>query len=367
MLLLHSSDEMYGSDRMLLEFLGALPADRRRRAVVWLPVDVPHGQFTLCQQLAERGIAFEHVDLPVIRRRYLNVRGMTGIGRRLAALRQRLRQADPEMVVLATSAVLPAAWALPRSSDRLLVLHLQEVWEGGQGAMLGLLARRVDRVVAISEAARRGVPPSVQGRTTVVPNATADPGAWRPIEPEGAGPLAFLVASRWMPWKGHEVLLRAWDLAGSPGRLVILGGPPAAGAATDVEGLVASAAQPETIQVIGEVADVDPYLREADVMVVPSVRDEPFGLVAIEAFARGRPVVASDNGGLREIVVEGAGWVVPPNDEHALAARLSSLSRAEVAAAGVAARRRFEAHYSRPAFVAGLRAALGLADSGPSA
>lgn len=64
----------------------------------------------------------------------------------------------------------------------------------------------------------------------------------------------------------------------------------------------------------------------ATVVAVPSVWEEPFGLVAVEAMAHARPVVASNVGGLAEIVVDGeTGLRVPPNDPAALAGALERL------------------------------------------
>lgn len=59
--------------------------------------------------------------------------------------------------------------------------------------------------------------------------------------------------------------------------------------------------------------------RSARVAIVPSLY-EPFGLVALEAMASGTPVVASDTGGLREIIADGiSGLCFPPGDAGALA------------------------------------------------
>lgn len=64
----------------------------------------------------------------------------------------------------------------------------------------------------------------------------------------------------------------------------------------------------------------------ADVVVVPSIWQEPFGLVAVEAMAHARPVVASAVGGLADIVRHGeTGFLVPPSDPAALAAHLETL------------------------------------------
>jgi glycosyltransferase involved in cell wall biosynthesis len=67
-------------------------------------------------------------------------------------------------------------------------------------------------------------------------------------------------------------------------------------------------------------------LRRSLFSVAPSLWPEPFGLVALEAAAAGKPIVATDMGGLRDIVVEGeTGLVVPAEDRDALAAAMQKL------------------------------------------
>lgn len=63
-------------------------------------------------------------------------------------------------------------------------------------------------------------------------------------------------------------------------------------------------------------------MRESDIMVIPSL-EEAFGLVALEAMANGTAVLASNAGGLKEIVVDGEnGMFFIPNDEKDLALKL---------------------------------------------
>ena len=96
-------------------------------------------------------------------------------------------------------------------------------------------------------------------------------------------------------------------------------------------------------------------------MVVPSDQPEPFGLVAIEAFARGRPVVASDAGGLADIVTDGVdGWLFPPRDVAALTEVLRGLSRERVAVAGARARETYERRFTQARYAAAWSAAVGL-------
>ena len=66
------------------------------------------------------------------------------------------------------------------------------------------------------------------------------------------------------------------------------------------------------------------HYAAADVCVAPSLY-EPFGLVATEAMACGTPVVVSDTGGLREIVVDGSGLTFPPRDAEQLADRIAEI------------------------------------------
>jgi glycosyltransferase involved in cell wall biosynthesis len=83
--------------------------------------------------------------------------------------------------------------------------------------------------------------------------------------------------------------------------------------------------------------------------VVPSVWAEPFGMVALEAMAAARPVVASRVGGLSDLVVDGeTGLVVPPNDPVALAHALERLiARPDLREhLGAAARRRVAAFHA---------------------
>lgn len=64
----------------------------------------------------------------------------------------------------------------------------------------------------------------------------------------------------------------------------------------------------------------------ADVVVIPSVMEEAFALVALEAMASGKPIIASATGGLPEVVLPEAGLLVPPGDEAALERAMLALA-----------------------------------------
>jgi glycosyltransferase involved in cell wall biosynthesis len=109
--------------------------------------------------------------------------------------------------------------------------------------------------------------------------------------------------------KGFADLLQAWD--GSLGRLVVVGDGPLRAQAD------ARAAQDPSVRVLGALPwqDCMEVLRSARALVVPARSYEAFGLVVVEAFAHGVPVVASRIGALAELVADGhTGALAAPGD-----------------------------------------------------
>jgi glycosyltransferase involved in cell wall biosynthesis len=74
-------------------------------------------------------------------------------------------------------------------------------------------------------------------------------------------------------------------------------------------------------------AQIDAELEGAWALVAPSLWAEPFGMIALEALARGVPVVATSGGGFDETVNEPlTGILVPPGDDRALADALIAVA-----------------------------------------
>jgi len=101
-----------------------------------------------------------------------------------------------------------------------------------------------------------------------------------------------------------------------PARLVIVGDGPDLGL---IERRAAELGVADRVTLAGERHDVRDHLAEADVFLLPSTL-ESFGVAALEAMAMGVPVVATDVGGLPEVVAHGeTGLLVPVGDVDALA------------------------------------------------
>ena len=372
----HPSDEMYGADRVLLEVVDLLTADGADRAdgtdgtdgtdgsvEVWLPTDVPYPRHELSSELVRRAVPVHHTDLPVLRRALMRPGALPALAGRAWRTHRRLRQARPDVVYLNTSASLLLAPAA-RAVGAHVVVHVHETWTRLERLVLGPFLRACQTVVAVSAAVAEGLPLPAD-RVAVVHNGFEVPPAGDGVAQRaslGAGPddVVALVASRWNGWKGHETLLAAWaGLDREDLHLVVLGGPPPSGSSVDVAAIAATLPPERHVHVVGETDDVAAWIAASDVVLVPSTRPDPLPTIAIEAAALGRAVLASDSGGLPDIVADGVtGRLVPTGDVAAWRAALAPLDRAHLAEQGEHARRRFDAMFTRAAFRARLGGVL---------
>ena len=190
-------------------------------------------------------------------------------------------------------------------------------------------------------------------------NAIPDPGPSRPPPQTGA----ILALGRLAEEKGFTTLLSAMPMvldAVPDARLTLAGrGPDKASLADQIANLGLESAvdlrdwfHPDAVH---------EAMSSADMVVMPSHWHEPFGLVALEAAWAARPCIASDMGGLPEIVANGTtGTLVPAADPEALAkaitAMLSDPQRARTM--GEAARERAAACFPFDAMVDDYRACL---------
>jgi glycosyltransferase involved in cell wall biosynthesis len=168
-----------------------------------------------------------------------------------------------------------------------------------------------------------------------------------PTDPPAEPRLA--VVGRLIPIKAHDVLLAALTRVREElpeATLEIAGEGPLD---AELRATVTRLGLRDAVSFLGRVAPAAPVFERSAVVVVPS-RGEGFGMVALEAMERGRAVVASDVGGLPEIVEDGVtGIVVPPDEPEVLAAALLGLLRdpARAAAMGAAGRDRALAAFSQ--------------------
>ena len=139
-----------------------------------------------------------------------------------------------------------------------------------------------------------------------------------------AGPIVLTVAAL-VPEKGVGDLLTAARhvLAACPdATFLVIGEGSLAGTLRDQ---AREAEIEKNLRFLGMQGDVSDFMRLADVVVVPSVWQEPAGLATIEAMASGRPVVATRVGGIPEYLGEGAGILVEPKSPQQMASAIVTL------------------------------------------
>lgn len=212
---------------------------------------------------------------------------------------------------------------------------LPERWRGEVMKALSLAsARRADRVLAISEAARDDFVATIPldpSRIDVVPLAVTDGGGARPTpEPElrarlriGDGPLVLCVAQKRRHKNLHSLIRALAAMAREDVQLVLPGRP------TDYEAELRALAA--GLGVGGRVhfpdwvseEDLEGLYAAAACFVLPSLM-EGFGLPILEAMRRGVPVACSDRSALREVAGDAAA-LFDPEDPRAIAASIGRI------------------------------------------
>jgi glycosyltransferase involved in cell wall biosynthesis len=377
-LYLHSTSEIGGSDISLLRIVEGLDRSRFEPSVV-LPSDGP-----LVAPLRDRGC---RVTIVPAMRKLTSRRGGSYLARyaanypRAVSEIARLARREGAAIIHTNTIHNLYGFAAARVSRLPHVWHVREiVWQSATLRRLEqfLVTRFSDRVIVTSDAVAESIFNSPNGTRLAhvrkVPNgvdvdrftpANDRTGVRRELAIDNDTPLVGIVC-RLDVWKGVDTFLRAAQIcrATRPDvRYVVVGGP--------IEGVESYADELRTLADTLGLADVVrftgwrfrpeemPQLHAAlDVYVLASKQPEPFGLVLLEAMATGRPVVATNHGGPREICVhEETGLLVPPDDPRVMADAILRLvgDPARARAMGAAGRRRVETHYTQQRMVEGLQ------------
>jgi len=208
--------------------------------------------------------------------------------------------------------------------------HASEFYGTGKGTMLAAgtaisdpwVRRQVDLFVSVSSVV--GELCRVAGRPDhrVIPNFVPElPPPPDPEEPR----LGFLPVGEFALYfgdisedKGAGVLLDAHARLGAGAPPLVMIGRRNLDRLDGAPGVIAPGPVPHPLAIEA--------VRRSAFTVAPSIWAEPFGIVALEAGAAGKPVIASASGGLRDVVVDGeTGYLLPPGDVGALSEAMAGL------------------------------------------
>lgn len=176
----------------------------------------------------------------------------------------------------------------------------------------------------------------------------------------GAEDILLVSVGRLVGWKGTRVVIEA--LAGLPSRFryVMAGDGPEK---PELEALAARLGVANRVHFAGAVPhdSLPQLLSMCNLCLQPSLGEEAFGISVVEAMACGLPVLASDNGGLPEIVIDGeTGRLLPPGDVPAWISAIAAFGNepAVLERLGRAARQRAEDEFTWSANAAKLEQVL---------
>jgi glycosyltransferase involved in cell wall biosynthesis len=346
-LFLHASDEMYGSDKVMLWLLERIDRGLLSPTVI-LPKDVPPNG-PLSAALRERGIPVIHMHLAVLRRRYSKPIPFALYLLKIAYSTLRIagiivaRRFD--VVQTNTAAVLPGAFAA-KLTARPHIWHVHEtiVQPRRVAALIAwLLPRFSYRVIAVSQAVKAnlsGLEPKNLEKCAVIyngldPSGFGDTSSRESIRSAwGVGPGEILVGmlGRISVPKGQIFLIEAARKAAAENprlRFVLVGGP-IPGNENQLEDLLArvrSYGLSDRIRFEGFRPDIGPVLSAFDIFVLPSVWPDSFPTVVLEAMAARKPVIATGTGGSVEMIDEGkTGYIVSHLDPGPMATRILELA-----------------------------------------
>ena len=326
----HASADRYGSDRSCYELVSG--ARRAGHDVeVLLPYEGPLAAWFRADGVTvhiQTGVILRRADLrlaqiPMYTPRLISA--LIGLIR-FGARNDRFELVHAHCAPNLSGYVLSRLWHVP------LVWQLHEILTGRSEKLLfGSFLRAADLIVANSTATKSQLSRHLRARTIVAYSGLrVSPNISERIPLQG-DTARIVCVGRLNRWKGQDVLIKAVREVRSRGLnavLYLIGGSfrnqPHFEQALRL--LVEKLEMSNDVIFLGERLDAQELMAKADLIVLPSVHPEPFGRVMIEAMALGRPVIATDGGGPREVIEDGVnGLLVPMGSESAMATAIGYL------------------------------------------
>ncbi len=341
-LIVHSSADLYGSDRSLLDLV------RNCGSGVHVTVVLPENGI-LVKELVSEGVTVEIGEVCKIQRDMFSPFGVVKV--LLSALRTvrflgKIRpQGGFDLVYSNTLAVIGGAicarlWGVPH------VWHVREIMSSSRlftTVFRFLVSRFSIKVVCNSGQTLSWINPVGNSSKYQViwngfdaPPVANDRQSVRADLGASDHDVLFVLVGRINRWKGQKLLVQALSLLSTDVRqrmrVAIVGSAPFGQEHYEAElaNCISDSNCSDRILVLPFQQDIGPIWDAADVVVVPSTEPEPFGRVAIEAMGFAKPVIAASHGGLTEIVREGeTGLLVAPNSAELLAEAMQTLATNE--------------------------------------
>ncbi|WP_347987291.1 glycosyltransferase family 4 protein [Methylomonas sp. AM2-LC] len=343
-LFVHQSADLYGSDKVLLALVTGLDQEKFQ-PIVLLPFTGP-----LLDKFIEAGIECHVIPITRLSRATLSLKGVLGLPGHLikstVAINHVLQGRQVDIVHSNTLAVLSGAiWSR--------FYRIPHIWHVHEIILRPAMVRKIyafllsffaDTIICISNATKSNLlldNPALNDKIRVVWNGLIRDhvlnsesvrhtrNAYGVKDDE----VLLVLVGRINRWKGQHLLVNAVEILWHKGirnlKILFVGSvvPGQENFLTDLEAAIDKSHAKQCFIIQSFTEDIWTIWDACDIGVIPSTEPEPFGMVALEAMASSKAVIAANHGGLAEIVLtDETGLLVTPNDPIELASAINRLA-----------------------------------------
>lgn len=345
-LCVHQGHELYGSDRVFIQSVKAIREE-------W-----PDSYITV--HLSQEGLIVDKIssyasqiifgNLSILRKGNITLNFVIRLIKNIYINHKRSRQYD---FVYINTGVIACYNFISLFIKNKFILHLHEIPIGTVKLYFTFICKYTKALIITNSRATNSYSNGI-----IIYNGIPPVNYLKERTPSSSS-LKLLLIGRLNSWKGHKIALQAIrvlkDRNISDIKLNMVGSYYSNNShyLDDIKKMIIELNLENQIEIHNFIIDPSEYYKNADCVLVPSIHPEPFGLVATEAMNWSLPVIASNHGGLTEIVDHNkTGILVKPSDAESLAHAIQSYfyDRETMHIHGKAGRERFmnlfqEKHY----------------------
>jgi glycosyltransferase involved in cell wall biosynthesis len=341
-LYIHQASELYGSDKTLLYLVTRLDKTK------YNPIVVLPGEGPLKEALLKENIKIIVTPVIKLHRKMFTIPYLSSlplqVKKSIEHIQNETKGTKIDIVQSNTLAVLLGVFA-SRKLKAKHIWHVHEIIEHPKvisNLYPKILNRFAHKVVCNSNATLHNLlsrNAKLKNKLRLIHNGL-DPAAFK-IDNEASArqklgyaskDIVITLVGRISRLKGHLLTLKVFNdfLKSNPNAKLLFTGSPVPGQEhylEDVENKVNEYGLKNQVKIIPFQSDLSDIWKATDIAVVPSTEAESFGLVALEAMFSKKPVIATDLGGLKEIVVDNeTGFLFENKNENALKTALQKLT-----------------------------------------
>ena len=328
-LFLHSSSELYGSDRSLLNLLKNLDRNEFDISVI-LPCDGP-----LVEEIKKlNDINIIIKELAILRRKNLNIKGIFKYLKDLVEsvnfIKKIINKNNIDIVYTNTSVVFPGGLAAKLVGSK-SVWHIREIISNKfERKVVSFIVNTFSDVIIANSRSTGEAITKNSNKLKIVYNAIETRPKYKKYK-RTDDVIVIGMAGRINRWKGQKLFIdMAKDILEQTKNVKFkIAGDVYKGEGHILEDLklyVKESGVEKYIEFLGQVNNMDEFYNSIDIFILPSIQPEPFGLVVIEAMENELPVIATNHGGPTEIIDNGIdGYLVDYTNSKEMSRRTLEL------------------------------------------